>query len=274
MDNPLTIRPKHLLRRLVVAAGYHSSPDFLIVGAQKAGTSGLFGTLGQHPQLVSPREKEIDFFNDEKMSYGQFKAYHEKFPLPHRLVPGKLTFEASPAYLDHPACPERIFEYSASMRLIALLREPVARAYSAWNMYHGFEHSHGGRHMRIADHRTFDTAISQELSRFGASNAGDDGYAYLRRGLYGVHLSRYLSYFSRDQLLVLDHAEWLRDPAAVLQRTARFLGVRDDFPFRVVRTNVSNYTGAIPSGIRETLADFYRPHNEQLFSLLGERFSW
>ena len=115
--------------------GYYSRPAFIIIGAQKSGTSALHSMLRQHPQIMVPGEKELHFFDDGLIRYGDFSTYHSSFPLPFQLSPNKITGEASPSYLYHPDCPKRIYNYSPGMLLVAVLREPVSRAYSGWNMY-------------------------------------------------------------------------------------------------------------------------------------------
>ncbi len=104
MDHLLDLVPKHRLVRL----GYHSKPVFMIIGAQKAGTTALYRILCQHPQIVSPKRKELHYFDDVCLRYKKpHWQYHTCFPLPHHLKPNKITFEASPSYLYYPECPPR-----------------------------------------------------------------------------------------------------------------------------------------------------------------------
>lgn len=106
--------------------------DFLIIGAQKCGTSSLFTYLNEHPQFSSSKIKEILFFNfHAKYKLGE-KWYHsqwEKF--------GKKDiyyYEATPGYWYYPFCPERIAQYNPKMKFICMVRDPIKRAYSSYNM--------------------------------------------------------------------------------------------------------------------------------------------
>lgn len=106
-------------------------PDLLIVGAQKAGTTALFNYLDARPGFVGAQRKELRFFNRDER-YARGVEWYEQFFDARR--PG-VKFEATPEYLYHPAVPERIHAHYPDVRIVMLLREPVARAYSAWNMY-------------------------------------------------------------------------------------------------------------------------------------------
>lgn len=262
------------LKREAARLGYCSRPSFIIIGAQKAGTSALFSMLGQHPQIVTPAEKEVHFFDGAKIVYGDFSTYHALFPLPYRLSSNQITFEASPSYLYNPECPQRIYDYSANIRLIAILREPVARAYSAWNMFRSFTNSSSPKHRKLAESRTFEEAIAVEMKMIEQTERPADPIAYVRRGIYVEQVQRYFQYFPRGALLILDHSDLLRMPEVCLAQLCRFLEIDDAFRFEIERKNVSNYESDIPEAAAEILHSFYAPHNKSLFRLLGKEFKW
>ncbi|HWI56250.1 MAG TPA: sulfotransferase domain-containing protein, partial [Bacillota bacterium] len=111
-------------------------PDFLILGAQKAGTSSLEFFLSQHPQIKCARTKEVGFFSRDQLFQSGPGWYARQFP--RRNWPGTLLFEATPEYLYYPFAAERIREFDPRMKCLILLRNPVNRAFSAWNMYRQF----------------------------------------------------------------------------------------------------------------------------------------
>jgi len=142
----------------------YSRPAFLIIGAQKAGTSALHHYLAQHPNIKRPKKKEIDFFSPEAVkgwcdhpdyallsaaAEGDFyqpdfytratRWYGCQFPPPHELGPGCITYESTPNYLYFPAVAKRIAKYNALIKLIVLVRDPAERAFSAWNMFRSFD---------------------------------------------------------------------------------------------------------------------------------------
>ena len=269
--------PRRWLKKELARRGYCSKPSFLIIGAQKAGTSALFSMLGQHPQLVAPRDKEPAFFHDREFSagiaYGDFPAYHALFPPPHRLRRGKMTFEATPEYLIFPECPQRIRAYDPRMKLVAILRDPVARAYSGWNMFRNFANSPDAAQRALAERRPFAEAIATELELIEQGRSTRP-WNYASTGMYAEHLQRYFRYFPRDAMLILDHAELLRNPAASLAATCRFLGIDDAFAFRPKLEHVSAYESAIPADAARRLRAFFRPLNARLFALLNREFAW
>ena len=102
-----------------------TKPNFLIIGAQRCGTTSLYNYLIQHPQIVPSSKKEVHFF-DLNFHLGQ-SWYEKHFP---EVSDNILTGEASPYYIFHPLCPKRIFDYDPSVKLIVILRNPIDRAYS------------------------------------------------------------------------------------------------------------------------------------------------
>lgn len=264
-------------KRNVAQLGYYSRPSFLIIGAQKAGTTALFAMLDQHPQLVAPRDKELAFFHDKEKEtgtkHGDFPAYHARFPPPYRLLHGKMTFEATPEYLIFPECAQRIHDYDPDMKLIVLLRDPVARAYSGWNMFRNFANSLNPVYRLLAESRTFEDAIAEEIKLIEQGRSTRP-WNYVRTGMYAEHLRRYFQFFSRDALLILDHAALLHAPDQSLATACRFLGIDDTFAFRQRRAHVAAYESPIPEGAADTLRTFYRPLNADLCRLLNREFAW
>jgi len=284
------------IRQKLIHFGYHSRPSFLIIGAQRAGTTALYYYLATHPDIVPGRDKEIGFFTPEtftglpdhphhsRLCRGSTSIfsdppayaaaadwYHALFPLPHSLGHHRITFEATPEYLYFPFAPERIFNYHPRMKLIALLRDPVERAFSAWNMYHNFDDP---IYSRIRETRSFEQATTDELNQIevDVSTIGPD---YVRRGLYADQLRRYLKFFPPDQLLWIDSRRLHGETSAVLDEVALFLGLR---PFSSGRTwtpmHVGRYEHGPPPESVRFLRDFYKPHNQELYELLNHDFGW
>ena len=250
-------------------------PHFLIIGAQKAGTTALFRILPQHPQIVAPKTKEMHFFATDTNEYGDFASYQKMFPSSQSLQPYKLTFEASPSYLYHPESPRRIYEYSDKTRIIAILRNPIERAFSAWNMYHRFQHfSPSHPYSSLADPRSFEDAVMSELATVNETSWKSNRIAYVKRGVYVEQLERYYYYFPQKQVMILNYAELLKSPKSVLEKVALFLQVDDKFDFDVIQSNVSTYEAVMSPKMRDILAFFYAPYNQKLFELIGREFDW
>lgn len=204
-------------------------PDFLLIGAPKAGTTALFRTLSEHPQVFASPVKEPRFFicsgsrphfpcpagksHSETITYPD-KDYLELFKAcPDHAKAG----EASTPYLHDPGAAANAFEKVPAARIIAVLRHPVDRAYSQWlHLRHdGFETS--------ADFETAWMLESEYKSRGWRSDF------YLKeRGLYAEQLERWLDYYPREQVLILFYEDWLNHPRETLGLVCKHLGI-DDF---------------------------------------------
>ena len=278
--------------------GYHSKPSFIIIGAQKAGTTALYYYLADHPYIAPSAEKELTFFapelfadwpqhprhgvlwsgdrvalDDADLARGAYAWYHGNFPLPH-VLRGRLTFEATPDYLYYPRAAQRIFAYDPAMKLIVLLREPVQRAFSAWNMYRRFGEYRPLVYASKRETRTFEEAIREEISQIRAGNAPLEP-GYVQRGLYFDQLRRYLALFPAQQLFIVDSGELNSHPREVTHRVARFLGVPVHEPERGLEPiHQGDYAEAVPAEVVDELRAFYAPHNRALYELLDRDFGW
>jgi hypothetical protein len=178
-----------------------SLPNFLVIGAQRAGTSLLHQILLAHPEVYVPVErKEVHYF-DRYFERG-VEWYRSYFPDGDAAGRYRAIGEITPDYLATEEAPARIHALLPECRLVAILRNPVDRVYS-W-----YQHARRSRNER------------RELARFLKEEE-----AALRAGLYHRHLQSYLALFARDALLVVVYEELLHDPGRELGRLTRFLGV-------------------------------------------------
>lgn len=249
----------------------------MIIGVQKGGTTSLFHYLSQHPQVISPENKELHYFSMEENYRLGNSWYHAQFPLPNKFKRGCKAFEATPAYLYYPFCAERIMRYDRNLKLVIVLRDPVDRAYSAWNMFRNFRND--PVHSRLTEERGFAEVVAAEMELIGQGNETDVPLeqSYVRRGLYLEQIERYLQFFPREQLFITENTELKADCERVLTELTTFLELpprdwslrtREDF-------NVGRYKEeAMPDATRRLLVDFYRSHNKRLFEFLGKSYSW
>jgi hypothetical protein len=204
--------------------------DFIIIGAQKSATTSLFKYLQPHPDIFMPSNKEAPFFSSDSL----YKAGWESFVKDYFDGAGddQRWGTASPQYMGDPRVPERIHAMMPDTKLIALLRNPVERAYSHYTM----------STRRGFDNRSFDDAV-EDLRKDEALKAArdkmpeleqgktheDESGHYLVWGEYGRILSQFLDYFPQDQLLVLFMDEMIQDPVTTYKRVIEFIGIVDDF---------------------------------------------
>jgi hypothetical protein len=248
-------------------------PSVLIIGAQKSGTTSLFNYLVRHPDVRAPFGKEIHYFD---LHYDRgVRWYRGHFPYSRRLRDGRLTLDASPYYLVHPQVPQRAFELLPEVKLIALLRNPVDRTLS-----HYQHEVRGGR-----ESLSFAEALDREAERLAGEEERmlrDTGYysynhhrySYTLRGRYVEQLRRWTDRFPRSQMLVLQSERFFSDPASVTADVHRFLGLR---PHRLERYKPflqGKYGREMAPEMRTRLADYFAPHNAELYRWLGTEFDW
>jgi hypothetical protein len=234
--------------------------DFLICGAQKCGTTALDFYLRQHPLLCFPSKKELHYFDDDAAfaaATPDYGAYHAWFAPEAR---HRLLGETTPIYLYKPEAMPRIQAYNPDMRLVAVLRDPVHRAYSHWNMFRA----------RGESRASFREVLEHELALMTAPAKDEaSGYTCLRRGLYAEQLARLWQHFPREQTLILRHERLLAQPEAVLARVCDFLGVPRLQGITPQRVHAYPYPEPMAETEYRLLRDFFRKDTERLQTLLG-----
>src|SRR6478609_8226330 len=144
------------MRFRTITRNARALPDFLLIGGQRCGSTSLYTTLCGHPQVLAGAHKEPHFFDNNHLRGEGF--YRRLFPLrAHLRARHAITGEATTHYLSHPAVPERVAAMLPDVRLIAILRDPVERAYS-----HYQRAPRNGR-----EPLSFEQALAAERERLG-----------------------------------------------------------------------------------------------------------
>lgn len=184
-----------------VAAAGSTLPDFLGLGAQRAGTTWLDHVLRCHPEIYLPvRRKEVHYF-DQNFHRGT-GWYASFFPPPDRAAEYRRIGEITPRYLFEPRAPERIARLLPNCRMIVLLRNPVTRLYSQY-----------GLHVRdLGERRAFGEFASAHPEAF-------------ERGLYSRQLSRYFALLERSRFLIVIYEEVMARREEAIDALASFLEV-------------------------------------------------
>lgn len=199
---------------------------YAIVGVQKAGTSTLSRAISEHPQVVRAPRKEATFFNSLDIDW-EHPPYAEHTVA--RQEPGELVVgDATPAYLWWPHALERMHDYHPGTRLIAVLRDPIERAYSQWRMQRErstrkVAHSRGTlvEDWPVVVEQFLDLPLPDEVTPGGFKGAR----SIFSRGLYAEQLARGAAIFDAEQWLVLEFKAMLADFPATLDRITDHLGV-------------------------------------------------
>ncbi|MEN7547337.1 sulfotransferase domain-containing protein [Rapidithrix thailandica] len=265
---------KNRLRKTLIQIGYHTRPDFIIAGAQKAGTTGLYKILENHSQVCSALTKEVQFFNRDDLykTLGNH-YYHQQFPLPHHLQKGQLLFEATPEYLYHPEVAKRIHQYNPAIKIIIMLRDPAYRALSAWNMLH-YKFKNHPEYFYLHDPRSFKEAIYSDLNTIKITNWYTNQISYVKRGIYYPQIQEYLKYFPSENILIVENTELLANLNQVLKKVTRFLNIADE-KLEMQKANQGHKLSETEFEEEiSCLKEFYHPYNEKLFALLNRRFDW
>ena len=261
-------------------------PTFVIVGAQKAGTTTLHDWLGQLPDVWMSEPKEIHFF-DKHVGRG-LDWYREQFrPAAQHRAWG----ESTPIYLYRDAAREGMISALPEARFVAILREPVSRGYS----HYWFARSKGKEPLE-----TFEEAVQAEPARLAASKDGKPAaFSYLDRGHYLEQLEALEEAVGRERLLVLLTEDLRRDAVGTLRKVAGFVGAdvaavegvevreRNTFSDRTVNSadglrkqrlqssHVDTAAGYPPidPALEQALRESFREENERLAAWLGRDLS-
>jgi hypothetical protein len=209
----------------------HLKPDFIVIGGQRCGTTALFAALRQHPEIFMPSHKEPRYFafvDQPVLFVGPGAEHFRQGVVSDRAdyqamfapaAPSQRCGEASPVYLSaaqSSASAVAMHQLVPDVRLIAILRQPAARTYSAY-----WHH----RRLGIEPLTDFRAALAAEASRRDAGWL--PGFQYRANSRYAVNLRPFLSLFPRHQLCIVLYESWRQTPAAVLRQILGFIGVSD-----------------------------------------------
>jgi hypothetical protein len=244
-------------------------PDFLIIGAPKCGTTSLYYLLTGHPHVKPAAAKELHFFSSH-FELG-IQWYRRCFPRPtHKDGRSTITGEATPSYLADLHAPARVAEVVPQARLIVLLRNPVDRAYSHYQM---------GRRKGWETTATFEEAVGADNTErpLGEGVPFADDSRYLSGGIYVDQLARWLSFFRDEQMLVLRSEDFSWRPEAALKRVLGFLELPNWEPQAGglhEKLHTGGYEQEMQAATRLQLEEYFEPHNRRLYAFLGEDFGW
>lgn len=248
-----------ILHKCVKGAFLNIKVNFLVAGTQKGGTSALTRYLRAHPQVCMARQKEVHFFDREyfwpvkKLNYFYYHSYFAP-------EDGHLSIgESTPIYMYWMDSPRRIWEYNPGMKLIIILRNPIERAYSQWNM----------EREKNKDNLNFWQAIQQESERGkGALPYQHRVFSYIDRGFYTEQLRRIWQFFPKDQTLILKNEQLRNDPESTLQAITAFLGIAMVEDVEVKEVHSRRYITEMSSREKQCLTDIYKNEIQELEYML------
>jgi hypothetical protein len=253
-----------------LTSNFRLKPEFIIAGVQKGGTTSLFAYLDQHPSLKLSRPKEVHFFDD---NYTKGMAFYRRF-FPLKML-GKRTGEASPFYIFHPHVAERIKRELPECKILIVLRNPILRAYSHYQME---------RRQRNEPLETFEEAIEAEDERLSGEYEKllkDENYfsvplrnfSYAARGMYASQVKQWLDVFERSQIHFIKSENLLAQPEEELNKVYQFLELESIMPKSLSKKHVHDYP-KIKKETFEKLKSKFEFDQKELVKLIGDEFKW
>jgi hypothetical protein len=260
--------------------GARMLPGFLIVGAQRSGTTTMYRSLSQHPTVLKAAlHKGVHYFDvayEHKLSW-----YQAHFPLRARArrveratgVPA-VTFESSPYYMFHPLAASRIARDLPGVRLLVLVRDPVARAISAHahELARGFESEPFERALELEDAR-LEGEVERIIEDPGYHSHSHRHHAYRTRGEYIDQLDRLEAVFGRTRIHVVDSGDFFAEPESVYDLVLDFLELpRHGYP--AFGRHNARPRASIAESSRSALDAHFLPYDVRLSAWLGKQPSW
>ena len=270
-------------------------PNVLVLGVWKCGTREIADFFSMHPSIVVKRNPyEVNYFHQRRMKRldHDYVDYRRKMPCRHE---DQLTLVKNPWYFTSGKFAERIHRFNSSLKMIVLIREPIARLISSVTF------KYQGRNLDKRYKNVTDYFMKQV---FTANGNIRETNVHVRYSRYIDGYRQYAKYFDMKQILFIDAVDFKQKPFTVLQEVERFLGlkhfisashfvynpqkdfycVRDPssndgntkgvcFGERRGRTNSSAKIDVNPETYQK-LREYYQPYNEELFGLIGRKLDW
>lgn len=211
--------------------------NFLIIGTQKAGTTSLYQYIRQHKDIYFSDLKEVTYFvQDELYAKGE-EYYHSFFQ---NYDGEKVVASAYVHMLPCIKCPERVKKYNPDMRFIVMLRDPIKRAYSAYNyaIKNGWENKKN----------SFEETIGLEKNRVENE---EYNLMYFENGQYYKHIKRWQESFPKENFLLIKDTDLKNNSEEVLKKIFLFLGI-GDYSARIDVSKEFNRAGVVHSSLLQS----------------------
>lgn len=289
---------KHLLEKNIPKRKVIQKANLFIIGAQKCGTTTLFDNLVKHKNIFGGNIKEKNFFSHEDFFKNGVDSYHNLYPklsIYNTLPKNSYFLDASPSYLAHKEVADRIYKYNPNAKFVVMMRNPVDRAFSAWNMYRQMNllndnekiklfntHVKGSSKDRETKFRslihlekfpTFEEMVQDELDDFSTDSSKFPGI--LSRGIYFDQIEYYFKLFDPGQFYFIFAEEFKVNKAQILNDLLKFLKLDKGLQSKKLNdTHIREYNDKLVQETRDKLITFYAPLNEKLFVLINKKINW
>ena len=253
-----------------ITASSRVLPDFIIIGTVRSGSTSLYYNICEHPSVLEAAYDEIGYF-DSNYHLGE-NWYRSMFPTQKMMnkiredTGYSITGEDTPFYFWKKEVAERILSDMPETKLIVILRNPVDRAYSNYNLA-----------VRENNKKlTFEEAIGEEiefLSKNSFRETVDRFRSYLTKGMYVNQIKPWLDIFSREQLHFLSTEQMKNEPCETLDLVFKFLSIPSYDIKNLQERKLANYK-QMNENTREQLIKYYKSYNEEFFKIINQKFEW
>jgi hypothetical protein len=267
--------PKWRVWARTLGSSQRMAPSFASIGAVRSGTSFLSSYIFQHPHVVLPLSKEISFTETMRELMAHFPTLAAQRAAERRNG-GAITGYCTPV-MPNPLWIFLAKSMFPDMRIICVLRDPVERTFSHWR----WDQKRFSRKMQDPHWKgfpDFETLIKTEMATIRGGGMEPHAFSgaragYLRHSIYAPFLRLLFEKFGRDRVFIVDAAEFFRDPRSTAKKIYAFLGLPEVEPLVIEEQNPGP-PGTLDHGVRENLAAFFQPYNEELYALLDRDFGW
>lgn len=249
-------------------------PDFLIIGAKRCGTTSLFTYLPEHPSIIESHHDNMGFFNDNyHLGVNWYKSFFTTISTKKRIEKeqGKcLSFDVTTRYIEQKSTAENIKKIKPDMKIIVILRNPIDRAYSQFNL----------SKKELTQSLDFESEVFREITELEKKMENNNELEfnkekqhYIQRGLYAKQLKSWFEIFPRDNILILSTEDFKNDNNMTYSKIFDFLDIPEHSINKKEMIGKGEYE-PMKETARKMLIEFYKKHNEDLFKLIGKKFDW
>ena len=256
-----------------ISGPFRVLPDFFVIGVARSGTTSLFHYLNQHPNIVGALYDELGYFDDNyHLGTNWYRSLFPTIFTKKRIQKehGKfLSFDVTTRYIEQKSTAANIKELKPDMKIIVILRNPIDRAYSNYNLVKNPE-------------LTFEETIKNEINEIKSVNLElkDESYLVnnfyekiLPRGFYAKQLEFWHKIFPKEKIFIQTSEEFAKNTHEVLNQIFDFLEIKHVKIKDITKHNVRKFP-PMEQKTRDYLLDFFRPYNESLYKLIGKKFDW
>lgn len=253
------------------ARGKMNKPGAIIIGCQRCGTTSLWNYLSEHPDILPCDVKETYYFN---RYYNKGKEWYESH-FPAATKEGQIALEATPFYFYHEPTAKRIYDtYGNDIKFIVMMRNPIERAYSHFKL--NMKRKKAGDRVKHELLTAFEDGLQMEHIRL--KDKGPDTYeqfmfSYINKGEYAKQVQRWFEIFKPENFLFVKSESMFDNTQRVYSAIVKFLGLEKHKLRKKLAYN-STKKGRMDPKTRKLLSDHFKPHNKELYKILGIDFGW